>query len=321
MIFNEKTFMHDAVRILVTGGAGFIGSHLVDKLLKKSFNVVVLDNLSSGKEKFIKHNFNNPKFEFQKLDLLTDQIDSCFKDIDEVWHFAANPNVREYDGKIYLEQIVMAKNILEAMRRNDIKRILFASSSTVYGEAISSDAPVPTPEDHPTNPISLYGAAKLACESLIQAYCNIHNFRAWIFRLANIVGSRSTHGVIYDFIDKLKRNSNGLEILGNGNQRKSYLYIDDCIEAMFLAREKTEEKINILNVGSKDWTTVHEIAEIVYNAMKAEPNLKFTGGERGWKGDVPLMLLNNEKIKQLGFTPEHDSRGAIKKVMDMRIRE
>lgn len=309
------------MRILVTGGAGFIGSHLVDKLLKKSFKVVVLDNLSSGKRKSIEHNFNNPKFEFQKLDLLTDQIDSCFRDIDEVWHLAANPNVREYDEKIYLEQVIMTKNILEAMRKNDVKRILFASSSTVYGEAISSDNPVPTPEDYPTNPISLYGAAKLTCESLIQAYCDTYNFQAWIFRLANIIGFRLTHGVIYDFINKLKRNPNMLEILGNGSQKKSYLYIDDCIEAMSLAREKSKKKINILNVGNEDWITVREIAEIVYNAMEADPNLKFTGGERGWKGDVPLMLLNNEKIKKLGFKPKQDSRGAIKQVMDMRIKE
>jgi UDP-glucose 4-epimerase len=191
-------------RILITGGAGFIGSHLVDRLIREEDDVVVLDNLTTGKKEYIQHNFNNLKFHFHQVDLLSDNIDRYFKDIDEVWHLAANSDTRTAlkDTKVDIDQNILATyKVLEAMRRNNTKRIIFTSSSTVYGEAKQ----IPTPEDYPCKPISLYGASKLACEGLISAYVHTFGFNAVIFRLANVVGPRITHGVIYDIVEKLKR--------------------------------------------------------------------------------------------------------------------
>lgn len=298
------------MRILVTGGAGFIGSHLVDKLIKEGNEVIALDNLSSGKKEFIQQHFINSKFKFYEVDLLTDKIDTYFLNVDEVWHLAANPDVRAalHDTRIDINQnILVTYNVLEAMRKNDVKKIVFTSSSTVYGEAKQ----IPTPEDYaPLLPISLYGASKLACETLISAYCHTFDMKAVIFRLANIVGQMPTHGVIYDFVQKLRKNPNKLEILGDGNQKKSYLYIDDCIEAMLLANI-FKKPVEIFNIGSEDWITVKEIAEIIAKKMNSSPKFKFTGGERGWKGDVPFMLLDVSKIKKLGWKPKHSSKQAI----------
>jgi len=299
------------MKILVTGGAGFIGSHLVDRLIEKGNEVIVLDNLSSGKEAFIKEHLKNPNFEFYKVDLLTDKIDAYFKNVDEVWHLSANSDVRAAlkNTKIDIDQnILVTYNVLEAMRKNDVKRIIFTSSSTVYGEAKQ----IPTPEDYaPLLPISLYGASKLACEALISAYCHTFDMKAVIFRLANIIGPRCTHGIIYDFVQKLKKNPNELEILGDGDQKKSYLYIDDCIDAMLLGASKSKNQLEIFNVGSDDWITVREIAEIVSKMMKVHPNFIFTGGKRGWKGDVPLMRLSIDKLKSLGWRPKFNSKKAV----------
>jgi UDP-glucose 4-epimerase len=299
------------MRILVTGGAGFIGSHLVDKLIELGNEVIVLDNLSSGKKEFIQKHFKNPNFKFYKVDLLTDKINDYFKNIDEVWHLAANPDVRAAlkDTKIDINQnILLTHNVLEAMRENDVKKIFFTSSSTVYGEANK----IPTPENYsPLMPISLYGSTKLACEALISSYCKTFDLNGIVFRLANIVGPKSTHGIIHDFINKLMRNPVELEILGDGNQRKSYLYIDDCIDAMITASENLKEEFDVYNVGSEDWITVKEIAKIVCEKLKLNPEFKFTGEERGWKGDVPKMLLDISKIKKIGWKPKYNSKDAI----------
>jgi UDP-glucose 4-epimerase len=296
-------------KILVTGGAGFIGSHLVDRLIDERNEVIVLDNLTTGKKEFIQHNFNNPRFRFYQVDLLTDNIDKYFRNVDEVWHLAANPDTRTAlkDTKVDIEQnILLTFKVLEAMRKNNIKRIVFTSSSTVYGEAKQ----IPTPEDYPCKPISLYGASKLACESLISAYVHTFDFNAVIFRLANIIGPRITHGVIYDFIEKLKKNPNKLEILGDGNQKKSYLYITDCIEGMIFASRKVNS-FEIFNLGSEDWISVKEISEIICKELNLTPRLKFGSNNRGWKGDVPLMLLDISKIKQLGWKPKFNSKNAV----------
>lgn len=300
------------MKILVTGGAGFIGSHLVDRLIEEGNEVTVLDNLSSGRKEFIQQHFNNPKFRFFQVDLLVDKIDNYFKSIDEVWHLAANPDVRAAlkNTKTDVDQnILVTYNVLEAMRKNKIKKIIFTSSSTVYGEAKQ----IPTPEDYsPLLPISLYGASKLACEALISAYCHTFDMKGVIFRLANVIGPRSTHGVIYDFISKLKKNPNQLEILGNGNQKKSYLYIDDCIEGMIIGVKNAKERFEIFNIGSSDWIAVKEIAEIICEKMKVRPVFKFTGGKRGWKGDIPLMHLDISKIRKLGWKPKHNSENSVK---------
>lgn len=305
------------MKILVTGGAGFIGSHLVEKFLNKKCKVVVLDNLSSGRLEFMTDFFDNKNFELYQIDLLKDRLDRYFDGVDEVWHLAANAEVRKYDMKTFIEQIEMTKNVLEAMKRNGVKKIVFTSSSVVYGEAIRNGKP--TPENYQFNPISLYAASKIACEALIQAWCSLNNRQAWIFRLANVVGPRLTHGVIFDFVNKLRKNPNELEILGDGNQKKSYIYVDDCIEAMIFARRKSNDQINIFNVGNEDWITVKEIAKIVSRKMGLKPELRFTGGDRGWPGDVPLMLLDISELKLLGFELRYNSREAIEKTVEWMV--
>jgi len=227
-------------RVLVTGGAGFIGSHLVDALVSRGAEVTILDNLSSGKIDNISHHQGNPNVKFIKGDLLNPQdIEPAVKDCEIIFHLAANPDVRagSSDLQNHFNQNVMATyNLLEVLRKkSNVEVLAFTSSSTVYGEALT-----PTPEDYgELKPISVYGATKLACEALISAYAHSYGFRAVIYRLANIVGSRSTHGVIFDFIKKLSENPSQLEILGDGTQKKSYLHVSDCIDAMLLAIEKT----------------------------------------------------------------------------------
>lgn len=300
-------------KIVVTGGAGFIGSHLVDKLLSQGNEVTVIDNLSSGRMEFLEPHLKSSNFKFIKLDLLDfEKLKEATNSADIVYHLAANPEVRlgAENTKIHLEQNILATyNLLEAMRMNEQKKIVFTSTSTVYGEA----SIIPTPENYgPLIPISLYGASKLACEALITSYCHTFDMKSWIFRFANIVGERSTHGIIVDFINKLKVNPKTLEILGDGKQRKSYLHVSDCVDAILFAVEKSNEMANIFNIGSGDTITSKEIGEMVVEEMGLE-NVKFTytGGERGWKGDVPRMLLSIEKLQKLGWKPEHNSRSSV----------
>ena len=302
------------MRILVTGGAGFIGSHIVDRLISSGNEVIVYDNLSSGKLEFLEHHMRNENFKFVKDDLLNfEALKREMKDVDLVYHVAANPDVKigARDTRIHLEQNVIAThNLLEAMRLNDISDIVFTSTSTVYGEAKK----IPTPEDYgPLIPISLYGASKLAAESLIMAYAHTFGMNTVIYRFANIVGPRSTHGVIYDFIMKLKNNPRELEILGDGTQKKSYLYIEDCVDAIIYGYEHRKEDVEIFNIGSDDWIDVKKIADIVVEEMGLE-NVKyrFTGGKRGWKGDVPKMLLSIEKIKSYGWKPKYSSEESVR---------
>lgn len=307
------------MKILVTGGAGFIGSHVVDRLMGENHEIVVLDDLSSGYEKFINPHVGKESFQFHKIDLLHSEIADFFEGVEEVWHLAANPEVRvgAENTRIHLEQNVIATyNVLEAMRRRKVRRIIFTSTSTVYGEADK----LPTPEDYSTIPISLYGASKLACEALIGAYCHTFGMHAWIYRFANVIGKRSSHGVIYDFINKIRSNPKELEILGDGNQTKSYIYVDDCIEAMFRglkarARGEDKNRVNIFNIGTSDMINVKRIAEIVCEEMHVspKPEFKFTGGKRGWKGDVPIMLLDASKINKTGWEQSYNSEEAVRK--------
>ncbi|MFH7860219.1 MAG: NAD-dependent epimerase/dehydratase family protein, partial [Candidatus Aenigmatarchaeota archaeon] len=253
------------IKIAITGGAGFIGSHLVDKLMENGAIINVLDNLSKGCMENISKWIKNPKFNFIKGDCLNkEDIKKAIKDCEIIFHLAANPEVRVgvIDTSIDFKQnIVATYNILEEARKSKtIKTIVFTSTSTIYGEAKK----IPTSEDYaPLIPISMYGSSKLACEALISAYCNMFNLKGIIYRLANIIGSRCKHGVIWDFINKLKNNPRKLEILGDGTQKKSYLLVDECTEAILIGLEKTYEKIEIYNIGSEDYITVKEIAEIV----------------------------------------------------------
>jgi len=301
-------------KILVTGGAGFIGSHLVDRLVEKGSQVTVFDNMSSGKMEFIEKHLENPDFTLIKGDLLNQEaIEKACKGIDFIFHVAANPDVKlgAFDTRIHLNQNIMATyNLLEAMRKNNNEKIAFTSTSTVYGEA----SIMPTPEDYgPLIPISLYGASKLACEALVTSYSHTFDMQAWIFRFANIVGPRSTHGITVDFVNKLRKNSNLLEILGDGKQEKSYLHVLECIDAILFVIENSKEKVNIFNIGSEDTISAIEIGKAVIEE-RGLSNVKFTytGGNRGWKGDVPRMRLGIEKMKSLGWKPVYTSERSIR---------
>ena len=313
------------VKVLVTGGAGFIGSHLVDSLLKLGYEVRVVDNLSSGFIENLKQHFSKPCFEFIKGDLKDKEVcKKAVEDIEVVFHLAANPEVKVSvtEPKIHFnENVLVTFNLLETCRQEgSIRKFIFASSSTVYGDA----EVFPTPEEHVLKPISVYGASKAACEALICSYAYLYGFKAAAVRYANIVGPRLRHGVIYDFIMKLKRNPNVLEVLGDGTQRKSYLYISDAIEATLLITDKLKENFEAYNVGNEDWVTVSEIAQIVSSVLGLKPKIVFTGGTpdgRGWPGDVKFMLLSIEKIKRLGWKPKYSSREAIKLTAEALARE
>jgi len=303
------------MKIFVTGGAGFIGSHLVDKLIGKGNTVTVYDNLSSGNKQFIKQHFENKNFRFIKDDLLDfKSLKKEIKNHDVVFHIAANPHVRlgERQTDLDLKQgIIATYNILEAMRLNDIKKIVFSSSSVVYGETLTTSLP----ESYgPTLPISFYGAGKLGAEGLISAFYGTFDFQAWIYRFANIVGIRGTHGVIVDFIDKLRKNPNELEILGDGKQQKPYLHVSDCVDAIIFGFEKSHEPMNLFNISCDTSTTVTRIAEILTEEMGLKNvKFKYTGGKRGWKGDIPHFQLDASKINKLGWKAKYSSDEAIRK--------
>ncbi|HOT06616.1 MAG: UDP-galactose-4-epimerase [Methanosaeta sp. PtaB.Bin039] len=306
--------MLEDLSILVTGGTGFIGSHLVDALVEKN-RVRVLDNFSSSSPEILSHLKGHPNFTIMEGDLM-DPVTAyeAASDQDMVFHLAANPSVSAgaTDTRVHLEQNALATfNVLEAMRRQDVNRIAFTSTSTVYGEA---DV-LPTPEDYgPLKPISLYGASKLACEAMISSYCHTFDMQSWIFRFANIVGERGSHGVIVDFVQKLDADPAELVILGDGRQRKSYLEVKDCVQAMLYVVENARDEVNIFNIGSTDSVSVREIADIVVAAMGlSDVKYRFAGGVdgRGWKGDVRSMSLDLQAILALGWQPRHDSAGSI----------
>lgn len=307
-------------RVFITGGAGFIGSHLVDRLCESDLEVLVYDNLSFSRIENIARWLGNAKLNFEQEDLtktgkiLSTSLSGC----DTVFHLAANPEVRvgAQNPRVHFEQNVTATfNLLEAIRKiGDVKTFIFTSSSTVYGEPVE----IPTREDYaPLKPISIYGASKLASEALITSYAYTYGFDAIIYRLANVVGSRMKHGVIRDFMNKLTGNPEKLEILGDGTQTKSYLDVEDCIDAILLGASKYHSNVEIYNIGSEDQVNVKEIADTVCGQM----NLKgvkyvFTGGidgGRGWKGDVKIMLLNIERLKNIGWAPKLNSLQAVRK--------
>jgi UDP-glucose 4-epimerase len=313
------------MKAFVTGGAGFIGSHLVDSLIKQGNTVTVFDNLSSGDRKFISQHLENDTCRFIQADLLNfEKVEKEIAGHDVVFHLAANPHVRlgEIHTDLDMNQGVIATyNVLEAMRRQKINKIVFSSSSVVYGETTEQILP----ETYgPTLPISMYGAAKLGAEGLISAFCGTFDFQAWIYRFANVVGVRGTHGVIVDFIEKLKKNPNELEILGDGKQCKPYLYISDCIEGILFGFTHSFEKMNLFNLSCDTITTVTRIAEMVIEEMQLQNvSFKYTGGTRGWKGDVPRFELDASKINKLGwktsFTSDEAVRKAIRDVLDTKI--
>ena len=304
------------MNIIITGCAGFIGSNLVDRLLFQGHRVIGIDNFSTGQRRFLEGALKASSFHLIEGDLLDlPSVLSAFSEADMVFHFAANADVRfgtEHPRKDLEQNTIATYNVLEAMRDYGIKRIVFPSTGSVYGEATV----IPTPEDAPF-PIqtSLYAASKLACEGLIEAYCEGFGFQSWIFRFVSILGERYTHGHVFDFYKQLEADPARLRILGSGKQRKSYLYVQDCIDAMQSGIEKTAEKVNIFNLGVDSYCEVNDSIGWICRTLDLEPQLEYSGGDRGWIGDNPFIFLDTKKIQSLGWMPKYSIReGVIKTV-------
>lgn len=304
--------------VLVTGGAGFIGSHLVDALLQKNHKITIIDNFSVGSLRNIEHIKNRIKVikgDLRNLNFTLKKI----KDFDIIFHLAANYSV-EYSSKNpifdFNSNVLTTLHVLEAMRKNNISKIVFTSSSTVYGEVEK----FPIPENAQLKPISNYGASKTAGEMYTHSYSELYGFDALVLRLANIIGPRSEHGIIPDFVKKLIKNPNKLLILGDGKQKKSYLHVKDCIDAILLTLNHLKRNFDAFNIGSEEWITVDEIARIVCDEMGLK-NVKFeyTGGKRGWLGDVPKFLLDVKKIKSLGWERKYDIEQGIRETVKWLI--
>ncbi|MGP8071026.1 MAG: NAD-dependent epimerase/dehydratase family protein [Candidatus Bathyarchaeia archaeon] len=313
--------MASLTKVLVTGGAGFIGSHIADGLFNRTGDVIAIDNLSSGRIENLHEATRRTGFKFVAGDLKKfPNLPEVLNGVSLVYHFAANPEVRvgAVEPSVHFEENLLTTfNLLEAMRASgEAKTIVFASTSTVYGQPTQ----LPTPEDYgPMLPISTYGASKLGCESLISAYAYTHGMRGLILRLGNCVGSRSRHGVVSDFIQKLRTNPNELEILGDGSQIKSYVHVTDCVNAILLSAEsflRSDKRVEVYNLSSPDQVSVKRIAEIVVEELGLRGvKMKFTGGVdggRGWLGDVKIMHLSVAKLMKLGWRPKLNSEEAIR---------
>jgi UDP-glucose 4-epimerase len=295
------------MRCFVTGCAGFVGSNLVDRLLEAGHSVRGYDNFSTGRERFLDRAKNSPVFNFVQGDVLDmPRLTEAMHDIDIVFHFAANADVRfgiEHPRRDLEQNTLATFNVLEAMRLNGVKRIVFSSTGSIYGEPTI----FPTPEDAPF-PVqtSLYGASKLAGEGLIQAYSEGFGFQSTIFRFVSLLGERYTHGHVVDFYAQLRAHPDHLDILGNGHQKKSYLYIQDCIDAILLVlgHEQAQNKINIFNLGTDQVCEVKDSIGWITQHLGLTPELRYSGGERGWIGDSPFIFLNCSKVRSLGWRPK-----------------
>jgi UDP-glucose 4-epimerase len=300
------------MKYFITGGAGFIGSNLVNRLLADGHQVTAFDNLSTGQAQFLADAQRHPGFRLAAHDLLDlTRLKEAMAGHDFVFHLAANADVRfgtHHPGKDLEQNTIATFHVLEAMRANGIRRLAFSSTGSIYGEA----RVFPTPEDAPF-PVqtSLYGASKLAGEGLIQAYVTGFGFQAWIFRFVSILGEGYTHGHVFDFYRKLRDNPHQIEVLGNGKQRKSYLYVQDCLDAMLLAIEKAGEGVNILNLGTDEYCMVDQSLDWICGHLQVKPHRLYSGGERGWIGDSPFIFLDTTRIRSLGWRPRLTIREAV----------
>lgn len=304
-------------RAFITGVAGFIGSNLADRLLGRGIEVVGYDNFSTGQHNFLRGAFENTKFRLVHGDLLDEPaLAAAMSGCDTVFHLAANADVRfgtEHPRRDLEQNTIATYNVLEAMRANGVKRIGFSSTGSVYGES----PVIPTPEDGPF-PVqtSLYGASKLAGEGLIAAYCEGFGFQSWIFRFVSILGERYTHGHVIDFYRQLKADPSRLRVLGNGKQRKSYLYVQDCLDAIETAVARATAPVNVLNLGVDDYCEVNDSIGWICAAMGVKPEIAYAGGDRGWIGDNPFIFLDTQRIRALGWAPKHTIRKGVEKTVE-----
>lgn len=309
------------MKAFVTGGAGFIGSHIVDRLLSDGYEVTAYDNLSEGCEENLSHLKSNRKFHFIKGDMRdAELLFKVLKGQDVVFHMAAQANIRksleDHFGDLQ-NNLVGHLNLLEAMLKNQVNDLVFASTSALYGEATVR----PTPETYAPIQTSLYGASKLACEAYTEAYVQFSEINFWAYRFSNVVGERCRRGVIWDFVHKLRKNPGELEILGNGKQSKEYIYVEDCVDGIMTGYNKAKDRVNIFNLAVEDNKTVDQVADIVIQEMGLK-NVKrrYTGGERGWIGDNPIVHLDISRLKSYGWKPKFSADEAIRRTARWTIQ-
>jgi UDP-glucose 4-epimerase len=304
-------------RVLVTGGAGFIGSNLVDRLLARGCEVTAYDNFSTGQRAFLDGASTHPSFRLVEADLLDlPALRAAVAGHDFVFHLAANADVRfgtEHPRRDLEQNVIATHNVLEAMRLNGVTRIGFSSTGSIYGEP----SVFPTPEDAPF-PVqtSLYGASKLAAEGLIQAYCEGFGFQGFIFRFVSVLGERYTHGHIFDFYKQLLTDPTRLHVLGNGKQRKSYIYVQDCIDAILHAVDRVADRVSILNLGTDEYVEVNDSIQAIVGHLGLTPTFTYAGGERGWVGDSPFIFLDTARVRALGWQPKLTIRQAVVRTVE-----
>ncbi len=305
------------MKAFVTGAAGFIASNLVDRLLAQGHEVTGFDNLCTGFAEFLRQACACPRFQFVQGDLLeADQLARAMTGADFVFHLAANADVRhgpEHPRKDLEQNTIATSNVLEAMRSHGIRKIAFASTGSVYGEP----EVFPTPETAPF-PVqtSLYAASKLAAEGMIAAYTAAYGFQGWIFRFVSILGERYTHGHVFDFCKQLLQHPERLDVLGDGHQRKSYLHVQDCVAAILLSIERSNESVNLFNLGTDEYCEVNDSIRWISERLGVSPELRYAGGKRGWVGDSPFIFLDCRRVRSLGWAPKVSIRDGILRTVD-----